>query len=454
MRSSDSGSAWTRLGYVTNGTGGSQEAIWAKIADSSQATAVTIAATGTIWANLYEFNAGFALTTLTGLVDSIAYGTEASSDTTSATYCPNIYQRIDGNELLFTTIGFQGTVTSVAAVGPTLLQENPSTTAQLVDAYGLHSVHAQYGPSFTWTTARAWGQISISFFSVIPTTTFITSSGSYTTPANWTAVNTIEAVGAGGNGTNGAGGGSGAYGAVFNQTLSGSYTATIGAGGSGTTTSFGALVTAGAGGNASGTTGGSAGAVGTGTLTHAGGTGGNTGGASSGGGGGAGAAGPIGVGCNGGGYGTYSAPAGMGGGGSNGGIAGANQTSNGSLTGTQGGYGGEGGYGTGGAGGSTSSVPGTHGTNGGGGGGAGAGAAGGAGGDGLDWDASHGFGGGGGGGSGTASGGNGGKYGAGGGGAYSSSGTPGTGSQGIIVVTYIPTVAVTNHFLSCLGVGT
>jgi hypothetical protein len=241
------------------------------------------------------------------------------------------------------------------------------------------------------------------------TTIFLTSGTSWTVPANWnSSVNTIEVIGGGGaGGTNGnaysGGGGGGAYSKISNLTLipEASVTYQVGTGGgSGTNggdtwfngASLGASSVGAKGGTFSpaGTGHGSGGssASGIGTIVYSGGDGGAGNGYGSGGGGG-GAAGKNGA----------------GGGGTNGG---GNPG--------PGGGGGQGDNGNGGTGGSSG---------------------GGAGGNGTEYTASYGSGGGGGGGSvtGTHNGGAGGTYGAGGGG-IGNGGNPGSGYQGLIVITY------------------
>lgn len=257
-------------------------------------------------------------------------------------------------------------------------------------------------------------------------TTFITSSGTYSRPADWdNAANTIECVGGGGGGggndsslsAGAGGGGGGAYSAVTNQNISSSTTVTIGAGGTagnstptdggaGGDTSFGATCVAkgGAGGQSdtSGGAGGAGGAAasGTGSTKNSGGAGGSNGSTASGGGGG-GAAGQHGN-----------------------GNAGAN-----APDGLHGGAGGSGDNGSGGSGGAGGNALGPTGPA--------------AGGNGANFDATHGSGGGGGGGItsvGLGDGAAGGNYGGAGGGAGNNSASGGAGKDGLIVVTYTPAV--------------
>ncbi|MBY0538802.1 hypothetical protein K2P56_00010 [Patescibacteria group bacterium] len=69
------------------------------------------------------------------------------------------------------------------------------------------------------------------------TVVFLTSGTSYTIPSDWTTTNTIECIGSGGNGRSGSvsqargGGGGGAYSQVSGLDLSGSISYVIGAGG-------------------------------------------------------------------------------------------------------------------------------------------------------------------------------------------------------------------------------
>ena len=141
------------------------------------------------------------------------------------------------------------------------------------------------------------------------------SSGTYTVPAGFSAVVTIEAWGGGAGGGSGAaergGGGGGAYASTTTTLTAGSYPVTVGTGGTvgnpGVNSSFTALVIAAGGTSTTTATGGAGGTVAasTGTIRFAGGAGGNAGNSNSSGGGGGGSA-------------TSSANGGIGGNGSNG----------------------------------------------------------------------------------------------------------------------------------------
>lgn len=304
-----------------------------------------------------------------------------------------------------------------------------------------------------------------------PVQIVLTSGSTWTVPPAWdNGANTIEAIGAGGNGSDstastnsGGGGGGGEYRKSTNVTLTPNtvISTNIPAAGAGSTAA-GAyvknnagliIVEAKNGGNASGNSSGSGGSGGTGAIHYNGGSGGAgvTGNRGSGGGGGA-AAGPAGIGRNGG-SGASTTSGGGGGGGSNGGssTAGSNGVSN------TGGNGGANSTGSGaGAGGSRNNNDAAAGTNGGGGGGAGVATgstdAVGANGSVEDvWGSGLGpsGGGGGGGGGGTSAtgnhgGGSAGGYGGGGGGAGitgNNTHTGGASGQGIIVITYTPSVS-------------
>lgn len=177
-----------------------------------------------------------------------------------------------------------------------------------------------------------------------PVSQTFNSSGTYTVPANYKAIVTIEAWGGGGGGNSankGGGGGGGAYSSISGHTLdAGSYSVTVGGGGAvntaGGTSSFTTLVVAVGGNGATNGTGaaGGAAASGTGSVKFSGGTGGDSNTNDGGGGGGQGL--PGGNGANG--SGTTA--------GGNGGIGGVGNSNAGS--GTQPGGGG-GGAGTGGS---------------------------------------------------------------------------------------------------------
>ncbi|MCA9327019.1 hypothetical protein KDA14_00655 [Candidatus Saccharibacteria bacterium] len=306
-----------------------------------------------------------------------------------------------------------------------------------------------------------------------PVQIVLTSGSTWDVPPAWDNTNnTIEAIGAGGNGVSsvastnsGGGGGGGEYRKAANVTLVPNTTLSIHvpSGGSGSAAE-GAwiknglgvkVVEAKNGGNASAATGGSGGAGGTGSAANyaggAGGDGGTSNRASGGGGGGS--AGPSGVGRTGGNGGAAQNIGGGGGGGSNGGSS----TAGSDYSGNTGGNGGNGSSGTGaGSGGTRNNNDAGTGTSGGGGGGGGQGTGtsdvpGADGGTEDLWGTGIGpSGGGGGGGAGGTSatgnhgGGNAGGYGAGGGGAGvagNNTSTGGSGSQGILVVTYTPSVA-------------
>lgn len=171
-----------------------------------------------------------------------------------------------------------------------------------------------------------------------PTSQTFNTSGTYVVPTGFTANVTIEAWGAGGGGGNAGaesgGGGGGAYAKVVNQVLTaGSYTVTVGTGGTpgvnGGNSSFTTIVVA-AGGSSTNTVAGGAGgttAASTGTILFAGGAGGSGGNNNSAGGGGGGSATSIAVGGAGGlGLNGNNAVGGAGGIGQGNGGAGANNT--------------------------------------------------------------------------------------------------------------------------------
>lgn len=334
-----------------------------------------------------------------------------------------------------------------------------------------------------------------SYFLVGPTTItiYLTSSQTFTIPADWTDTNTIEAIGAGGNGAagkaqssgsnGGAGGGGGEYRKATNLTaLTGNIAVIIGAGGSQTDTSFGTHLIAKSGTNAIGQLQGFGGSGGSGGTGNAGAAGSTMGGANEiVGGGGGGAGGPSGVGKAGPAVTGNGFSGGAGGGGSNGSLATIGLTST-----SLGGAGGAGTPGTGGGLGGAVSIgfghagsPGGNGTanSGGAGGGGGGGSANGSGGNGGNGatdnslGAGHGPGGGGGGGGGSVAGvgtgggnlgGNGGTssgYGAGGGGGgaallLANAGTAGAGTAGLIKITYTSTNAGKKPTGTSIGVAT
>lgn len=305
-----------------------------------------------------------------------------------------------------------------------------------------------------------------------PVQIVLTTGSTWDVPPAWdNADNTIEAIGAGGNGVtstastnSGGGGGGGEYRRAANVTLVPNTTLDINvpSGGSGSSAD-GAWVKNGSGvivleakngGNATAATGGAGGTGGTGSAANynggAGGDGGTSNRASGGGGGGS--AGPSGLGRNGGNGGAAQNIGGGGGGGSNGGAS----TAGADYSGNSGGDGGNGTSGIGaGTGGTRNNNNAGIGTSGGGGGGGGQGTGSsdvpGANGGTEDlWGTGIGpSGGGGGGGAGGTSatgnhgGGDAGAYGAGGGGAGvagNNTSIGGVGSQGIIIITYTPSV--------------
>lgn len=301
--------------------------------------------------------------------------------------------------------------------------------------------------------------IGLLFFALVhtpanATQVFLTSGITYTIPMDWSSCsNSIEAIGGGqaGRTVNGNGGRGGGYASITNEAHSSgdSITIAIGAGGIGATTGAGtwpiggdttwAATVLAAGGQVSPTT-----QVGT-TLRNGGSYGAGGGfDAGAGGGGAAGANGDGGAGGASSGGGSLINVGGAGGGGANGGANGVNApSSSANPTGSAGGSGAASG-GAGGAGGD-----GTTGT------------AGSTGVSGTNFDGSHGSGGGGGGGgyvTGTlgGNGGSGGLYG-GGGGSVTQEGVAqvtGSGSQGLIIVTYTPgTCSSSRNFRGLLSVG-
>ncbi len=281
------------------------------------------------------------------------------------------------------------------------------------------------------------------------TTLFITSGTTFTEPSDWPGIaDTVECVGGGAGGRNagfhvGTGGGGGEYALKYNVLLANGDSIQIGVGGGpstdGTNTWVKTTSTVLAHGGTAGSDGvaGQGGTGGVGDVTNAGGNGGGIGTDQTGGGGGGSAGGLTGPGFDGGLGGTLSAAPGGGGTGGIGGTAVGGVAGDGGIAqdSTAGGAGGS----AGGAG----PQPGSHGS--GGGGGAAGNESGANGGDGVEWDATHGSGGGGGGSDQNTGinhfGGNGGLYGGGGGGeawSHQAGSSGGTGSDGIIVITYTP----------------
>jgi Concanavalin A-like lectin/glucanases superfamily len=351
---------------------------------------------------------------------------------------------LDANN--FPVIGYAGTVHITSSNGTATLPANSTLT----NGVGTFSVTLRTAGSFTVTATDTVngsitgtsGGITASTGPATPQTIFLTGSGNWTVPADWTSNNSVEVIGGGGGGWAGGGGG-GAYSKKSGLSLTpGQVIAcTVGAGGagaywsgcywtgsgSGGYTQFGTnnlclAYGGGAGGSNSnpcnlggnGGAGGNAGS-GVGDTRYNGGAGGTDNNPS----GGGGAGGPHGNGGNGGA--VYSAPN-SGGGGGGGGATAPGQTGGNNWQGYGGGAseGASGSAGGGGAGGRGYACSASNGGNGG---------------NGIDWDASHGSGGGGGGGPGSwgATAGFGGLYGGGGGG-----GGPGSrqGAQGIIVIKY------------------
>jgi hypothetical protein len=368
----------------------------------------------------------------------------------------------------------QQTCTAACALpwGGTIIQ-GQSVTAYLVGGVPPPQVCSSVAET---RTCSASGILSGSYTkqscSVIqPVRIYLTSGSSWTVPANWNSSNNkIEVIGGGGNGgvvygAGGGGAGGGAYSSISNLALTpgSSVSYSVGLGGTGGYSAPGgntwfngtglssASVSAqgGAGGlnNTIGPVLGGQASNGIGSTKYSGGNGGQGG---YGGGGGGGAAGPHGNGGAGGNYvgGVYSG--GGGGGGADGGTAGGdNNTGGGSpiFAHARGGTGGNGFGGTGGAASSPSAC--NAGTNGGGGSGGYAGACGGGAGS-MDtvFDSTHGSGAGGGGGGagnigGTTTGrpgGPGANYGGGGGGGGAINALGGAGGNGIIVITYTPSI--------------
>ena len=305
------------------------------------------------------------------------------------------------------------------------------TTANISQADALANCKLNAANNPTSSIRCTWNDIEI--YSAVPITdprpsatpksVFLTSGSSWTVPSDWNNNgNTVEVIGGGGQAAQAgrSGGGGGAYSKISNLALTSgnSVTYKVGAGGAG-----GSALTGGTGGDtyfngtgstcstqsvcAKGGTGGQnttdapggAAASGVGSVKYSGGTGLATHGYSGGGGGGA--AGPNGNGNNG---------------------------SAGGSPGSSGGNGGSGDAGFGGTGGS---------------GGAPYTGNGGTGGNGTEWSASYGSGGGGGGGGSYSPGGNGGapgSYGGGSGSAGNITTASPNGAQGVIVITYTPTL--------------
>jgi hypothetical protein len=335
------------------------------------------------------------------------------------------------------TLNYSGTVHFTSTNGSAVLPANSTlsggvgTFAVTLNASGTHTITAT--DTVTGSINGTTGNVAVTS---VPKSLALTSSQTWTVPADWNSANNyvycIGGGGGGGTGGNGGGGGGGGYARKNNIALTpstgvgvtvggggGAGSAGNGGGAGGNTSFAGVAVATGGGGGTSG--GGGGGGMAAGDQGFAGGAGGAGNGTTGGGGGGSGGTGGA---AGRGGAGDGSQGAG-GGGGCGGGTAGQPGTGSGS-----GGAGGNSPWQSGGAGGTFS--PGGAGGNGSGGGGGGGGqGSGGAGGNAPDYS------GGGGGGCSASSnlGGNGGFYGAGGGG---SNYQGGSGAQGVVYIWWLP----------------
>jgi hypothetical protein len=468
-------STWTLTGTGTvwnlNSTGLTLTAGTSNILLSDTSTvARTFSSTGVVTYNTVTIGGATGISTTTFAGGSSTITTLASTKTVAHTISFSANYTI-GNWTVNGTSGNSVTVISSVAATQRVLTYTGSTRISMSFmiiqdinfsyTLGAANPYLVYAPNST----NLGNNSGIAFISSAQTAYILTGGTSWTTPSDWNnSNNSISLIGGGGAGgaasasgsqrAGGGGGGGGGYNLLSNQTLSGTISYTIGAGGfvgsGGGSTSFNSSGTAG-GGSAGNSVGGTVSIVGTG------GSGLNTGGAGGlgsvvnsatgacGGGGGGGAAGPSGTGGAGGaGFGNSGGSnAGGGGGGNGGGTAG----------GAASGLGGIGGNNFLGSGGSS-----TTGTNGGGGGGGAGNFRGYSGGPGIDISSTIG----GGGGTGGAGGNaiaitNTGLYGSGGSGTGVSSagslGTAGSGGAGVIFIVYTPAVAVTTgNFFSLFNV--
>lgn len=158
---SDSNGAWTLAAGITANNQGAF--VFYQIAAASQPTTITAdIVTGTGKISVYEASGN--LTTLGSVLDVTGTGSTGTTTVTdTSTIAPGV-TITDAGDLIFTTVGMNGLITSPAVDSSfTLQQSNTSAATRLIDATRIPGSIATYTPIFSWTSAMRARQVTVAF---------------------------------------------------------------------------------------------------------------------------------------------------------------------------------------------------------------------------------------------------------------------------------------------------
>lgn len=191
--------AFTILKSLNYNTASSQLVIFGFIATASQSKALTTSGAGTHFLDIYEFDySGGTLPAIGSILDGTPVSATAASGTSTSGSAPSMTTG-NANSLLFTAIGWSTTVTVPSFTSATLLQSNASGLIQMADAYQIEASTGTYNPSSSWTSSRAWGQITLALLpggSVTPPGTptglTVSADNEYRARISWTAADALQ----------------------------------------------------------------------------------------------------------------------------------------------------------------------------------------------------------------------------------------------------------------------
>ncbi|HEV2403225.1 MAG TPA: hypothetical protein VGS08_03410 [Candidatus Saccharimonadales bacterium] len=140
--------------------------LYGMIATASQSKTITATLSGaTIYMQIYEFSGN--ATTIANIIDNtVGHAENNGTVTTNNGSQPSVTTSND-NDLLFVQIGLGNTVTIGANPWTTsggatvnLLQSNASGAIHVFDGYAIETTIGVMNPYATWTTGRAWAQLT------------------------------------------------------------------------------------------------------------------------------------------------------------------------------------------------------------------------------------------------------------------------------------------------------
>lgn len=166
-----SNNPFTLLGTENfNGTGDELQ-IFGMLAGFNQGKVMTVAGSGTIQANIYEFDfSGGALPNINQILDAIAETNDGGSAVTSTSGLQPSVSPVGTADLVFTTVGVSAAISSPSFTNATLLDNNNSL---LFDGYQIETSAGTYNPYASWTTSRFFGQITGAFLPGLSTYPYV-----------------------------------------------------------------------------------------------------------------------------------------------------------------------------------------------------------------------------------------------------------------------------------------